>query len=182
MTDSPRFTLHGPDENGNCLIAGTPWSTTVIWRSNHKDDTESVARDVLAVFQGGVVLDAPPEGTEYHLTAPGAWLIEHDPDGEVWEREVLIGNWRRGHAASADPEWHYLIRRRPVPAAPATVKVPLHELFGKRLVNVPWRVQLVERADSGFVAVSARNQREPFLLDADGMIEVLPDSDTGADR
>lgn len=127
-----------------------------------------------------------PSWVSMHEMATGADLIEHDPNGEVWERWLNGENWWADHADTAAPTWLYLVRRRPVPVEPTTERVGLHELAGRRLPGRDWLVnQFIRKADGAYEAINNRHgmgvlagtsdlmQRATFDVDPDGMVTVL---------
>lgn len=118
--------------------------------------------------------DDLPSWVSMHATATGADLIEHDPNGDQWER-WWANEWWTDHAAAADRRSTYLVRRRPVPVEPTTEKVPLHEVHGRTLAGYSWKVGLIGMDADGlwWAAASGDHARLALTPDPDGMVTVL---------
>lgn len=74
------------------------------------------------------------------------------------------------------------------PAQPKTVKVPLHELRGRRLPNEPRPIDRLFATAHGWTvdchrgddeSLPANYRSHPIVVDSDGMVEVLPEGDEG---
>ncbi len=115
-----------------------------------------------------------PSWVSMHATATGADLIEHDPNGEVWERWLNGENWWADHADTAAPTWLYLVRRRPQPSTPDVVKVPWAESLGRRIPD---------GREITAIGYRSGNPHPWFEVDGggdflpDGTVEVLVESD-----
>ena len=109
-------------------------------------DPQSSASAALRCAYGDAAPTLPddlPSWVSMHATATGADLIEHDPNGEVWERSIA-GEWWANHVGNAIPERTYLVRRRPVPVEPTTEKVPWGvDLIGRRVGGQPEPINFV---------------------------------------
>lgn len=119
--------------------------------------------------------DDLPSWVSMHATATGADLIEHDPNGEEWERSLNGVNWS-GHVADAVRGCTYLVRRRPVPVEPTTEKVPWWEALrdGRKIHanRKAWLACTAMRTVDGDVWVGS-NGNGWDTPDPDGMVTVL---------
>lgn len=180
-----------PDKYGNYEIVEDKVNGSVLRRSwtldrvrwvdrgTYGPDTEAVAERILAAINGDTVPaptlpDDLPSWVSMHATATGADLIEHDPNGEVWERWLNGENWWADHADTAAPTWLYLVRRRPQPSTPDVVKVPWAESLGRRIPD---------GREITAIGYRSGNPHPWFEVDGggdflpDGTVEVLVESD-----
>lgn len=118
--------------------------------------------------------DDLPSWVSMHATATGADLIEHDPNGDQWERWVVDG-WRTDHAKSAKPGRIYRARRRSAPVEPTTEKVGLHELSERRPAVQPHHMvcKIKQESDKSWAYMPQSGGWYALSVDADGMVTVL---------
>lgn len=131
---------------------------------------ESIARTLAAAINA-------PDGVELHATATGAWLAEHDPNGEQWERRRLVGDWLRDHARAAAPTFLYLIRPIPPAPTPETEWVEWGACLGRRLASNGGKIigVYIELDDGVPIVNTANPNADKLWQSADGMVEVLPE-------
>ena len=169
-----------PDVDGDYeIVDGDGWLLLYAMADHFGPDTEAVAERILVAINGDTVPaptlpDDLPSWVSMHATATGADLIEHDPNGEEWER-WWANEWWTDHAAAADRRSTYLVRRRPVPVEPTTEKVPLHKVHGRTLDGYSWKVGIIGMDADGlwWAAASGDHARLALTIDADGKVTVL---------
>ena len=170
-----------PDVDGDYeIVDGNGWLLLYAMADHFGPDAEAVAERILAAINGDTVPaptlpDDLPSWVSMHATATGADLIEHDPNGDEWERSLEGVRWYGDHADWAWPTFTYLVRRRPVPVEPTTEKVPLHKVHGRTLAGYSWKVGLIGMDADGlwWAAASADRARLALTIDADGKVTVL---------
>ena len=139
----------------------------------------AIARDAINALAAAPTLpDDLPSWVSMHATATGADLIEHDPNGEVWERCNVWARCATDHARHADPTITYLVRRRSAPVEQATEKVLWWEALrdGRRLPRVDGPSDPIEstgRYEEGHRWLAKRDGTWLADVDPDGMVTVL---------
>lgn len=111
-----------------------------------------------------------PDGVELHSDGTLWALGRNIPDG--WGRRYCDdGRWMRDGAVCFSGGMYEV---RP-PQEPPTVRVPLHEVHGRRLAGYSWPVGLIGMDAEGlwWAAASADHARLALTVDPDGTVEVL---------